>query len=211
MKFIALCFLISLLVLFNTKPLQGAEPETVVDKQGNPLLPGEGYYVFPLWGDNGGITLGHIRNKTCPLAVIHNPEAIGSPVFFSASGIDYIPTQTDLTIEIPILGTPCNEPKIWKFFKVGVNLWYVGTGGRRGDLASKFKIVRLNVEYAYEIYSFHYCPSDRRRPFCAPLGFTYEADGTPVMAVSDGIEPYYVSFQKVSTFAQKKNQDLSSM
>jgi hypothetical protein len=122
------CFLISLLVLFNTKQLQG-EPlktEPVVDKQGNPLQPGEGYYVFPLWEDNGGITLGQTRNKTCPLDVIHNPEAIGSPVFFNVFDFDYIPTVTDLFIEIPILDSPCNEEKkIWKISKEGANFWFV--------------------------------------------------------------------------------------
>lgn len=80
-----LCCFLFLLVL-NTKPLQGAEPEPIVDKQGNPLQPNEGYYVWPLWSDYGGITLGQTRNRTCPLDVIRNPDAIGSPVFFSASG-----------------------------------------------------------------------------------------------------------------------------
>ncbi|MCI01966.1 trypsin inhibitor A-like, partial [Trifolium medium] len=121
---------------------------------------------FPLWADNGGITLGQTRNKTCPLDVIRNPDAIGSPVTFSASGLDYIPTLTDLTIQIPILA---------------------------GDLISKFKIERLAGEHAYEIYSFKFCPSVPG-VLCAPIGTFEDADGTKVMAVGDGIEPYYVSY-----------------
>jgi hypothetical protein len=204
------------MVLFNTKPLQGlkTEPlktEPVVDKQGNPLQPGEGYYIFPLWEDNGGITLGQTRNKTCPLDVIRNPEAIGSPVFFNVFSFDYIPTVTDLFIEIPILGSPCNEEKIWKISKAGANFWFVSTGGRLGNLESKFKILRLEGEHAYEIYSFMYCPS---LPgfLCSPVGTFVDTDGTKVMAFGKGIyDPYYVRFQKVSTFAQEKNQDLSSI
>jgi hypothetical protein len=211
MKFIQLFCFLSLLALFNTKPLQGAEPEAVVDKQGNPLQPGEGYYVFPLWADNGGITLGQTRNKTCPLDVIRNPDAIGTPVYFSASGLDYIPTLTDLTIEIPILGSPCNEPKVWRLLKVGSGFWFVSTGGAAGDLVSKFKIERLAGEHAYEIYSFKFCPSVPG-VLCAPVGTFVDTDGTKVMAVGAGIEePYYVRFQKASTFTQNKNQDLSSV
>jgi len=211
MRFIQLFCFLSLLALFNTKPLQGAEPEAVVDKQGNPLQPGEGYYVFPLWADNGGITLGHTRNKTCPLDVIRNPDAIGTPVYFSASGLDYIPTLTDLTIEIPILGSPCNEPKVWRLLKVGSGFWFVSTGGAAGDLVSKFKIERLAGEHAYEIYSFKFCPSVPG-VLCAPVGTFVDNDGTKVMAVGDGIEePYYVRFQKASTFAQSNNQYLSSV
>lgn len=208
MKFIPLCFLVSLLVLlFNTQPLQGAEPEPVVDKQGNPLQRGEGYYVFPLWADNGGITLSPTRNRTCPLDIIRNPAALGSSVYFTAPGLDYIPTQTDLTIEIPILGSPCKEPKIWKLSKEGSGFWFVSTGGAAGNLVSKFKIERLEGEHAYEIYSFKFCPSVPGT-LCAPVGTFEDTDGTKVMAVGDGIdEPYYVRFQKVSTFAQ----DLSSV
>ncbi|CAJ2643593.1 unnamed protein product [Trifolium pratense] len=146
------------------------------------------------------------RKKT----YIRNPDAIGSPVTFSASGLDYIPTLTDLTIQIPILGTPCNEPKIWKLSKVGSGFRFVSTGGVAGDLISKFKIERLAGEHAYEINSFKFCPSVPG-VLCAPIGTFEDADGTKVMAVGDGIEPYYVRFQKVSTFVQKKNQDLSSM
>jgi hypothetical protein len=204
-------------VLFNTKPLQGEEPEPletepVVDKQGNPLKLGEAYYIFPLGEDNGGITLGQTRNKTCPLDVIRNPEAIGSPVFFFTFDFDYIPTVTDIFIEIRILDSPCNEEKIWKISKTEqAYFWFVSTNGRLGHFDSKFKILKLEGEHAYEIYSFMYCPS---RPFslCYPVGTFVDTDGTKVMAFGKDIyDPYYVRFQKVSTFAQEKNQSLSSI
>jgi len=213
MKFIQLFYFLSLLVLLNTKPLQGDKPEAVVDKQGNPLKQGEGYYVFPLWADNGGITLGQTRNKTCPLDVIRNPEAIGSPVYFYEYEHDYIPTLTDLTIEIPISGSPCSERKVWKISKEGTRarFWFVSTGGFPGNLFSKFKIERLEGEHAYEIYSFLYCPSVPG-VLCAPVGTFVDTDGTKVMALGADIEePYYVRFQKASTFTQNKNQDLSSV
>ncbi|GAU23129.1 hypothetical protein TSUD_305770 [Trifolium subterraneum] len=153
MKFIPLCFLISLLVLSNTEPLlQGlkTEPiktEPVVDKQGNPLQPGV--------------------------------------VFFYTFDFDYIPTLTDIFIDIPILGSPCNEKSFWKISKTEeAYFWFVSTGGRVGNLESKFKIVKLEED----------------------------ADGTKVMAFGKRIyDPSYFRFQKVSTFAQEKNQDLSSV
>ncbi|WJX35518.1 hypothetical protein P8452_23499 [Trifolium repens] len=160
---------------------------------------------------NGGITLGQTRNKTCPLDVIRNPEAIGSPVFFYTYDFDYIPTVTDIFIEIRILDSPCNEEKIWKISKEGANFWFVSTNGRLGKLESKFKILRLEGEHAYEIYSFMFCPS---LPYylCYPVGTFVDTDGTKVMAFGKGIyDPYYVRFQKVSTFAQEKNQSLSSI
>lgn len=83
----------------------------------------------------------------------------------------------------------------------------MSTGGLAGDLVTKFKIERLEGDHAYEIYSFKFCPSVTG-VLCAPVGTFEDADGTKVMAVGDGIEPYYVRFQKVSSY---KNKDLSSI
>ncbi|CAI8599597.1 unnamed protein product [Vicia faba] len=203
MKFTPLFCFLSLLVLFNAKPLQGAEPEAVLDKQGKRLKPGKGYYVWQFWADNiGGLTLGTTRNKTCPLDVIRNPKAIGSPVYFSAPGLTYIPTQTDLTIEIPIVGSPCKESKVWKLSKEGSGFWFVSTGGVAGDLISKFKIEKLEGDIDVPIYIFKFCPSVPG-VLCAPVGTFTDTDGTKVLAVGDDLEPYYVRFQRVSAFPQE--------
>ena len=195
-----LCF--SLLLAFNTQPLLAAEPEPVVDKQGEPLVPGVGYYVWPLWADEGGLTLGQTRNKTCPLDVIRDPSFIGSPVAFSAEGLDHIPTLTDLTIDFPVV-TACNQPTVCKLSKEGSGFWFVSTSGNPQDITSKFKIERLEGDHAYEIYSFKFCPS-RPGVLCAPVGTFQDSDGTKVMAVGDNIDPYYVRFQKFSLKDQEK-------
>ncbi|XP_061355853.1 latex serine proteinase inhibitor-like [Gastrolobium bilobum] len=203
-----LCFL---LFVFNTQPLLAAEPEPVVDKQGEPLQPGVGYYVWPLWADNGGLALGHTRNKTCPLDVIRDPSFIGLPVTLYAPGLDYIPTLTDLTIGFNVK-TTCNEPTVWKLSKVGSGFWFLSTGGEAHAITSKFKIERLEGEHAYEIYSFKFCPTvPGSGVLCAPVGSYEDADGTKVMAIGDDIETYYVRFQKVSTYPQEKNQGFSSV
>lgn len=105
------------------------------------------------------------------------------------------------------MGSPCKESKVWKLSKVGSGFWFVSTGGLAGDRVTKFKIERLEGDHAYEIYSFKFCPSVTG-VLCAPVGTFEDADGTKVMAVGDGIEPYYVRFQKVSSY---KNKDLSSI
>jgi len=195
-------FLPLLLVLaLNTEPLLAAEPEPVVDKQGNPLVPGVGYYVWPLWADDGGLTLGQTRNKTCPLDVIRNPSFIGSPVAFFAEGLGHIPTLTDLTIDFPV-ATVCNQPTVWRLSKQGAGFWFVSTRGNPEDITSKFKIERLEGDHAYEIYSFKFCPSVPGT-LCAPVGTFEDVDGTKVMAVGDNIEPYYVRFQKVAINEKK--------
>ncbi|CAJ2643594.1 trypsin inhibitor A-like protein [Trifolium pratense] len=212
MKFIPLCFLISLLVLFNTKPLQGAEPEPVLDIEGNPLQPKVGYYAWPLWANSGGITLGQTRNKTCPLDVIRDPNSIGEPILFTPPGdLDFVPTLTDLTIDIRLLGPCVQYSRTWKTELVGSGfsgLFFVSTGGRSGDLDTKFKIVRLEGD----IYSFKYCPSGV--PYevtCTTVGTFVDTDGTKVLAFGKGVdEPYYVRFHKASTFPLKKYQDLST-
>ncbi|MED6143251.1 hypothetical protein PIB30_004338 [Stylosanthes scabra] len=178
-QFLPLCTF--LLLAFNTHPLLAADPEPVVDKQQEPLQPGVGYYVWPLWADNGGITLGHTRNKTCPLDVIRDASFIGSPVTFRAPGLDYVPTETDLTIDFAVK-TTCNEPTVWRLLKEG--------------------------DHAYEIYSFKFCPS-QPGVICAPVGTFVDADGTKVMAIGDNIDTYYVRFQKVSTYVQEKNPAFS--
>ncbi|OIW15677.1 hypothetical protein TanjilG_09615 [Lupinus angustifolius] len=200
-----LCFI---LLSLTTKPLLASEPEPVVDKQGNPLQPGVGYYVWPLWGDNGGLTLSQTRNKTCPLDVIRNPDFIGSPLTLFAPNLDYVPTETDLTIGFNVK-TTCNQPTTWKLLKEGSGFWFVSTGGEFGALTSKFKIERLSGEHAYEIYSFKFCPSVPG-VLCAPVGTFTDADGTRVMAVGDDIETYYVRFQRVDISAQKKEHGFDS-
>ncbi|CAJ2643596.1 trypsin inhibitor A-like protein [Trifolium pratense] len=206
-------FLISLLVLFNTKPLQGAEPEPVVDMEGNPLQPRVGYYAWPLWANNGGIRLGETRNKTCPLDVIRDPNSIGEPILFTPPGdLDFIPTLTDLTIRIQILGPCVQDSRIWKITKVGADLWFVSTRGIAGDLYSKFKIVKLQGEHAYDIYSFEYCPSFVYGALCTTVGTFVDSDGTKVLALGEGIdEPYYFRFHKASTFPLEMYQDLSGV
>ncbi|GAU23125.1 hypothetical protein TSUD_305730 [Trifolium subterraneum] len=212
MKFIPLCFLISLLVLFNTQPLQGAEP--VVDIEGYPLQPGVGYYASPHGENSGGIVLGHTRNQTCPLDVILDPNSIGERIFFTPpGGLGFIPTLTDLTIEIPILGPCIQYSRIWKTTLVGTGysgLFFVSTDGIEGDLFSKFKIVKF--QHAIDdIYRFEFCPSVPGA-ICKPVGTFVDTDGTKVLAVGEGIDqPYYVRFHKSSTFPLKKYQDVSTV
>jgi hypothetical protein len=77
--------------------------------------------------------------------------------------------------------------------------------------SSRLRGSRENMLMSYEIYSFLYCPSVSG-VLCAPVGTFVDTDGTKIMAVGAGIEePYYVRFQKASTFTQNKNQDLSSV
>ncbi|XP_020213133.1 kunitz trypsin inhibitor 2 [Cajanus cajan] len=207
MKFsMAVPLCLSLLLALNTHPLLAAEPEAVVDKQGEPLRPGVGYYVFPLWADEGGLSLGPTRNKTCPLDVIRDPSFIGLPLTFSAPGFDYIPTLTDLKVDFPV-STICVQSNVWRLRKEGAGFWFVSADGNPNDITSKFKIERLEGEHAYEIYSFKFCPSVPGT-LCAPVGTFVDTDGTKVMAVGDNIEPYYVRFQKASV-NHEKNQAFS--
>ncbi|XP_027357324.1 miraculin-like [Abrus precatorius] len=208
LKLLPLCFLI---LAFSIQPLLASEPEPVLDRQGNPLEPGVGYYVWPLWANNGGLALGETMNKTCPLDVTRNPYIIGLPVTFTVPGLDYIPTLTDLTVNFSLLSTPCFQPTVWKINKVGSGLWFVSTLGVAGDVTSKFKIERLEGEQSCEIYSFKYCPTvPGTLGLCAPIGTYVDAGGTKVMAIGDAIEPYYVRFQKVSTYPRENNQGFSS-
>ncbi|XP_057446632.1 kunitz trypsin inhibitor 5-like [Lotus japonicus] len=217
-QILPLCFL-SLLVL-NTQPLLADEPEpAAVDMQGNPILPGVKYYVRPVSAENGGLALGHTRNKTCPLDIILDPFSLGTPTVFqtsSSSDLGYIPISTDLTVEMPVLKSPCKEPKVWRIAKEGADFWFVSTQGVPGNDASRFKIVRFeegdNHANEGEIYSFSYCPSIWGY-ICAPVGIYVDDDGTQVMAVGAGVgKPYHVRFQKVSSaYLELKNQDFSSV
>ncbi|KAK7314797.1 hypothetical protein VNO77_33325 [Canavalia gladiata] len=209
LQLLPLCFLLLALNTLAMESVLATKPEAVVDKQGNPLQPGVGYYVWPLWADNGGLTLGRTRNKTCPFDVTRDPSFIGTPVAFTAPGTDYIPVLTDLTIDFPVR-TVCAQPTVWKLSKEGSGFWFLSTNGDPKDITSKFKIEKLKGEHAYEIYSFKFCPSVPG-VLCAPVGTFEDADGTKVMAVGDNIEPYYVRFQKVPIKSQQKTQAFSSV
>ena len=82
----------------------------------------------------------------------------------------------------------------------------MSTGGVAGDLVSKFKIEKLEGDMGIPIYIFKFSPSVPGA-LCAPVQTFTNTDRTKVMAVGDGddLEPYYVRFQRVSTFTPNKS------
>ncbi|WJX41732.1 hypothetical protein P8452_29045 [Trifolium repens] len=86
---------------------------------------------------------------------IISAKSMGEPIFFSAPGLDFIPTLTDLTITIPVLDRCVQDSKILHTSKYETDFWFMSTRGVPGDFTTKFKIVKLQGD----IYSFEFCPS----------------------------------------------------
>jgi hypothetical protein len=77
--------------------------EQVLDTNGNPIIPGGEYYIFPATQDphKGGLRLAKTGDSKCPVTILQNENITGLPVKFTIQGISngIILTGTDLKIE----------------------------------------------------------------------------------------------------------------
>ncbi|NP_001265999.1 triosephosphate isomerase 1 precursor [Cicer arietinum] len=139
--------------------------EQVLDTNGNPLIPGDEYYIFPA-SDNpktGGLTLNKISDAECPVTVLQNNATRGLPVKFTLSGSNNtgnnILTNTDLEIEFTKKPN-CVESSKWIVFVDDFTpQGCVGIGGPENHLGleilnGKFLIVRHASGY---VYRFGFC------------------------------------------------------
>ncbi|KAI4299792.1 hypothetical protein L6164_033218 [Bauhinia variegata] len=156
MKTFLLIFSI-LLFAFTTN----ADP--VLDIDGDPLLPGHQYYVYPhIWGPTGGgLSPGKTGNQnTCPVSVLSLPfwNDRGKPLIFTPL-LDTGIVPTDSALDIAFAEAPdCAESGKWLIVDdMKGEYWSVGIGGPQDHqgyqtLTGYFKIHKLG-SFAYR-FSF---------------------------------------------------------
>ncbi|XP_024641219.2 kunitz-type trypsin inhibitor-like 2 protein [Medicago truncatula] len=98
---LTLSFLI--FAFITTLSLAFSNDEQVLDTNGNPIVPGGEYYIFPATQDpyKGGLRLAKTGDSKCPVTILQNENITGLPVKFTIQGIsnDIIMTGTELKIE----------------------------------------------------------------------------------------------------------------
>jgi len=96
LSFLIFAFITNLSLAFSND-------EQVLDTNGNPLIPGGEYYIFPATQDpcKGGLRIAKTGDSKCPITILQNENITGLPVKFTIQGIsnDVILTGTDLQIE----------------------------------------------------------------------------------------------------------------
>ncbi|KAJ7975464.1 Kunitz trypsin inhibitor [Quillaja saponaria] len=156
------CFLI--LFAFTTKPFPTAAAQPVLDTDGEPLRWYTRYYVLPHnFALGGGLSLGTLNNKTCPLYVTQEISEVenGFPVTFSPASYpsNYLASiDTSLLLNIrTIAQTVCLESLVWKVGEQANGLWVVSTNGEiNAGSSSTFMIqTSQDVPGAYTIVTCH--------------------------------------------------------
>ncbi|RHN50411.1 putative proteinase inhibitor I3, Kunitz legume [Medicago truncatula] len=92
---LTLSFLI--FAFITTLSLAFSNDEQVLDTNGNPIVPGGEYYIFPATQDpyKGGLRLAKTGDSKCPVTILQNENITGLPVKFTIQGIsnDIIMTE----------------------------------------------------------------------------------------------------------------------
>jgi len=100
---LTLSFLMFAFIDITNLSLAFSNDEQVLDTNGNPIVPGAEYYIFPATQDphKGGLGLAKTGDSKCPITILQNENITGLPVKFTIQGISngIIFTGTDLKIE----------------------------------------------------------------------------------------------------------------
>ncbi|XP_027123980.1 kunitz trypsin inhibitor 2-like [Coffea eugenioides] len=185
---ISLLFIISFLLFFISTVSSfssAAEPEPVLDIDGNVLRTNHYYYILPAKVRGrfrgGGLTLSSIGNDTCPVGVFQelSEQRNGIPLTFSPVKPRYgvVRTSTDLNIQFAYPET-CGESPVWRvdnYLDPSVDS-FVSIGGVVGNpgpatLGSWFKIQKFGYDY-----KLVYCPTvcSNCDVICKDVGILYQ-------------------------------------
>ncbi|KAJ7975472.1 Kunitz trypsin inhibitor [Quillaja saponaria] len=149
------------------------------------------YYVLPHnFALGGGLSLGTLDNKTCPLYVTQEISEVenGFPVIFSpvSSNLLSIDTSSSLTIQT-IAQTVCLESLVWNLVEKSNGLWFVSTNGgiNAGSTTSTFLIQTSDdVPGAYNLVS---CHSISMLQVCRDLVLHFAEDGKRYITLSSRV------------------------
>ncbi|XP_060206431.1 kunitz trypsin inhibitor 5-like [Lycium barbarum] len=191
--------ILSTTFFFLVKAQNVSEP--VLDESGKAFRKGSNYYVLPVGrGNNGGLQVGSIRNRTDPLVVTQNADesVIGGNVQFSPDDTkeNTVRISTDLNIKFTSM-VISNSSTVWRINTELIPQRYLVTvGGVEGNpgretLSNWFKIGKYE-----DAYKLVYCPGvcETCRPFCGDIGILVEPNNKRVLYVGSD-KPLKVTFQ----------------
>ncbi|XP_058754361.1 kunitz-type trypsin inhibitor-like 1 protein [Vicia villosa] len=211
---LALSFL--LFTFITNLPSNTAAPSQVIDINGNPLIHGNQYFIFPATRKpgTGGLTLNKISDSECPLTVLqNNANKLGIPVKFTIpeSTTGNILTGTDLDIEFTEKPS-CAESSKWSVFvDNATQLNYVGIGGPENyhgveTIGGKFLIAKFGTA---AIYRLGFClDNDGDCGYLGLKAFGSEGGSRLIMTVTD---PYFVVFVDAASVKSVAGGEISNI
>ncbi|KAL8132669.1 kunitz trypsin inhibitor 5-like [Apium graveolens] len=192
--------------LFSYVFFAAADLDPVLDVSNDKLLTGVDYFIIPIYGGKGGITLASVRNKTCSLDVAQDQSLYEEGLWLTIHPINIkkgvsgrvIRESTDLTIRFSSTKT-CAKSTIWKVDKYDKlrKRYFVTVGGVEGDDKSQngwFRIQKERLDYKIVYCSQVQCISAPCDVMCKNVGAYYE-HGRSLVALTD--QPFVVFFEKV--------------
>ncbi|KAI4299798.1 hypothetical protein L6164_033224 [Bauhinia variegata] len=183
--------------------------EPVLDTNGDPLVPGHRYYVYPhIWGPTGGgLLLEKTGNQnTCPVSVLPSLFEVdyGKPLVFSPL-LDIATVPTDSALDIAFAEVPdCAESGKWLIVDdIKREYWSVGVGGPQDHqgyqtLTGYFKIHK----YGSYAYRFSFLPLVNG-PMSGYIGKAKDEDGNIRIVVTGEESSYGVVFIKAASEVSK--------
>ncbi|KAK7338420.1 hypothetical protein VNO77_19028 [Canavalia gladiata] len=206
---LALLFL--LLVAFTTRPARGAEPpEEVRDTSGKLVRKASNYFILPYsitCGTRCGIALLRAGNKTCPLELAEQDEAMQFRFVPANFKKGVIRVSTDLNV-IHTFPTNCSSSvTVWKVGEVDAATGerFVTTGGVQGNPGPQTIHNWFKIEKFENGYKLVYCPTvcESCKVVCKDIGIYPDEDRNSRLALSD--VPFEVKFQRARSRYGKAN------
>ncbi|XP_031263033.1 kunitz trypsin inhibitor 5-like [Pistacia vera] len=199
------------LALIASTPLLGAaDPDPLLDVNGEKLLTGAPYYIVSAIRGGGGGGLSLFPSKTlCPLDVIQQnldtnrgQSLLFSPATQNEEEVLY--ESTDLNIKFSTPASICFQPTVWRVdnYDSSTGQWFITTNGVEGNpgaetLQNWFKFEMVGNTNSYKIV---HCPKvcDSCVSLCSEVGL-YEIDGVRRLAIK-GERIFRIVFIKAEEF-----------
>lgn len=170
LSFLLFSFITNLSLAFSND-----DGEEVLDINGNPIIPGGEYYIFPSNQDHrsGGLKLEITGHLKCPITVIQNNVITELPVKFSVPGISLGKIFTGTPMEIEFTKKPnCAKSSKWLIFVDETLLGSVGIG--IPENCSDIRNGNFNIQKygSGNVYNLRFCAKVKESPtpICLNIG-----------------------------------------
>ena len=146
--------------------------EQVLDTNGNPLIPGGEYYIFPATQDphKGGLGLAKTGDSKCPITILQNENITGLPVKFTIQGISdgIILTGTDLKIEFTKKPNCVKSSQWLMFLDYDARIFNVIIGDSDVFIPEILDGTFYIQKYG-NVYKLGFCNDDMGKPNCLDI------------------------------------------
>lgn len=198
-----------LFLLFSPPTTTATDGDDIIyDVMGQPLVPGQGYYIVPFKYENvgGGFRWEQDTSGHYHVSQVFANTDFGSPIAFfpKSSSQNTVTLSTDLNIVFPQYYPPKVPSNVWKVVtNEDSGISYVELGGEKGatdSSSSWFTIAEHDGSYLIK-----YCPKSGEPSVCGALAVVSPPDDRRWLGVISNVSNALTFMLEPTQFFQKNN------